>query len=903
MKSADYTRTAKRNVTSPGLICIALLILLPVRGTTLRAPALSGPVQNKVTVVGILPFQDETDTGAPPELGRKIAQQLKQRLSVSFKDVLPKSLVLNSDAASTAALTVEQVVALGKQNAVQLVVRGGLLALGPDQQSNITAQLYAEIISVESGAVSVVRAEGTAAGGGIQWSRIDLNSASFSSSGPGTALAAAIESLAVSIHQAMLTPLVEVAPVANSVSGAGTIEPTPPVDAAAADADEELQQLIAQAEEVVGSGAGDTDQLKSVSAALQKLKAVLTSKASLIEGGADPTESDQEIAAARTEMQAALTALTEHSAPVAANSEEVTPPTGEKKNLLGTIDQRATEVLGILQKIQEMRAAVRGAKEDPYVGDAGPEGPPLEASEQPTEDVSGVVMQSGQPLAGVEVTDTDSDATAITAPDGSYTLKALPAGKLSTLILKKDGKQLASGQIDMLRGRTAVADFDVTPKMSPKASALRIIPSTRVLNSKAKATGTLKGIAKDKTGKPLPRALVILPTLGVVRTDSSGHYAFFKVPAGEHVITIQKAGLKPVSTRVTVTPNGATEAQSQLATALPKDVRVRQRAIVPGTGSNLHGRVLDTDGNPIAGAKVLLLQSNSATSVRTSRSGDYELKDLKAGTYTVVATQVGYANRKLKVTVTLGKAESLDFQLKRQASPYVAKALNAQTLGRPSRESVRRSAVAVRSPTVPERSAAVALRPVSPSAGELTGRVVDAATRRPIVGATVSIRGRSVKTTEVGSFSLNNLAPGNYQINVARAGFSEEQRSVAIRAGASSREDFALKRPAIGNIPSASRLPAAQTTPARVQLGQLRGRVIDVGRGVPIGGAIVAISGGQNVVTGRDGSFAVNTLAPGSYQLVVRKPGFADRRSEFRIKSGEVTTVTFSLMSVVRRPN
>ncbi len=499
MKSTDYTRTAKRNVTSPGLICIALLlILLPVRGTTLRAPALSGPVQNKVTVVGILPFQDETDTGAPLELGRKIAQQLKQRLSVSFKDVLPKSLVLNSDAASTAALTVEQVVALGKQNAVQLVVRGGLLALGPDQQSNITAQLYAEIISVESGAVSVVRAEGTGAGGSIQWSRIDLDSAAFSSSGPGTALAAAIESLAVLIDQAMLTPLVEVAPVANSVSGAGTIEPTPPVDAAAADADEELQQLIAQAEEVVGSGAGDTDQLKSVSAALQKLKAVLTSKASLIEGGADPTGSDQEIAAARTEMQAALTALTEHSAPVAANSEEVTPPTGEKKNLLGTIDQRATEVLGILQKIQEMRAAVRGAKEDPYVGDAGPEGPPLEASEQPTEDVSGVVMQSGQPLAGVEVTDTDSDATAITAPDGSYTLKALPAGKLSTLILKKDGKQLASGQIDMLRGRTAVADFDVTPKMSPKASALRIIPSTRVLNSKPKLPARLRGLPKTK---------------------------------------------------------------------------------------------------------------------------------------------------------------------------------------------------------------------------------------------------------------------------------------------------------------------------------------------------------------------------------------------------------------------
>lgn len=898
MNLTDYTQTVKRNLTRQTVVFLALLLLsLKPVNAAVENSKVAHSIQNKIAIVGILNFQDETDSGAPPELGRKLAQQLKQRLASSFNDIVPKSL--SSDTPAT--LSVEQAVAIGKQNAVQFVVRGGLLALTASEQSRVTARLYAEIISVESGTVSVVNSEGTGAGtgaatpGAIKWSAIDLNSASFASSAPGTALAAAIESLARTLHQALAAPApsVEDSAATTSSSAADSVSS---VNSAAAEADDELRQLIAQAEEIVANGSGDTDRLKPVSSALQKLKSALASKASLIEGGADPASSDQEIAAAKNELQSALTVVTEQAASTSANSEEVTPQTGEKKSLLGAIDQRATEVLGILQKIQEMRAAVRGAKEDSYVGDASAEGSPIEASEQPTEDVSGVVMQLGQPLAGVEVIDTDSDATAITAPDGTYTLKALPAGKLSTLILKKDGKQLASGQIDMLRGRTAVADFDVAPKMSPKASALRIIPSSRVLNSKAKATGTIKGIARDKTSKPLPRALVTLPTLGVVRTDSSGHYAFYKVPAGEHVITIQKAGLKPVSTRVTVAPNGATEAQSQLPAALPKDARDRQRAIVPGTGSNLHGRVLDTDGNPIAGAKVVLMQSTSAMSVRTSRSGDYELKDLKAGTYTVVAMHAGYANGKLKVSVDLGKAESQDFRLKRQDSPYVAKALSAQTLRQPSREPVRSTAV-------PERSAAVPLRPVSPSAGELTGRVVDAATRRPIVGARVSIRGRSVKTSEVGSFSLNNLTPGNYQINVTSAGFSEEQRSVAVRAGASTREDFALKRPATGNISSANRLPAAQKTPARFQLGQLRGRVIDARTGVPIGGAIVAISGGQSIVTGRDGSFAVNTLAPGSYQVLIRKPGFADRRGEFRIQGSEVTTATFGLMSVVRRSN
>ena len=80
------------------------------------------------------------------------------------------------------------------------MVRGGILALALTE-SNVTAQLYAEIISVESGAVSVVRAEGTGAGNSIKWSGIDLNSASFSSSAPGKALAAAIDPLATSVHQ------------------------------------------------------------------------------------------------------------------------------------------------------------------------------------------------------------------------------------------------------------------------------------------------------------------------------------------------------------------------------------------------------------------------------------------------------------------------------------------------------------------------------------------------------------------------------------------------------------------------------------------------------------------------------------------------------------------------------
>lgn len=816
MNSNRYSQTAKRYITSQSLICIALLLLVsfqPASSLTTRAAPANGPVQNKITVVGMLDFQDETDSGAPPELGRKIAQQLKQRLAVNFKDIVPKSL------SSDAALNVAQAVAIGRQNAAQFVVRGGLLALTIDDQSNVTARLYAEIISVDSGAVSVVKAEGTGAGGGgasprgIQWSAIDLSGASFASSAPGAALATAIDSLANSVHQVIANPPSAGASAASG-SGGETAESTPSADATAAESDDELRQLIAQAEEIVASGSGDTDRLIPVSSALDKLKTALASRASVIESGADPAKSDQEIAAAKTELQSAVTVVTEHSASSSTNSEETTPATGEKKSLLGKIDQRAGEALSLLEKIQELRAGIRGVKDGVSGGDATGQ----------TEDVSGVVMEEGQPMEGVEVTDQASGVSAITAPDGSYTLKALPTGKLSNLVLKKNGKQLAKGQLDLFRGRQgAVADFDIKRNMAPAASALRIAPSTVVLktNPKAGATGTLKGTAKDQAGNPLRRALVSLqlqitaqgridratPLLhkalvhneapGVARTDSQGRYTFHNVPVGEHLITIQKSGSKPVSSRVSVKPNATVQVQSQLTVTPQSLAGNRQRAIVGGSSAK--------------------------------------------------PANAGGPNR-----IVISRDRALN---------------NQTSLG-----------------------------------GTLRGQVVDASSRKPISGATVLIPGRRARTDQSGNFEFADLAPGNYLVKATSSGFSEDQQSITIRSGATSRDQFELKRLGdanriVGAVPETPRV----TIPARN--GQVRGRVVDAASGTPIAGAVVAVSGQQRAVTGRDGSYSLSALPPGSYQVNISRVGFAEKRTTCTIRAGEVTEASFRLAAMTRRPN
>src|SRR5688500_6260170 len=172
------------------------------------------------------------------------------------------------------------------------------------------------------------------------WRAIDLNKASLASSAPGAALTVAIDSLANSLHQAIHAQPSDGISAASENSGE-TTGPAPSADTAAAESAVESRQLITQADQIAANSSGDTESLMPVSSALDKLKTALASRASVIQNGADPTNSDQEIVAAKTELQSAVTVVTEQSASSSANSEEATPATGEKKSLLGKIDQRA----------------------------------------------------------------------------------------------------------------------------------------------------------------------------------------------------------------------------------------------------------------------------------------------------------------------------------------------------------------------------------------------------------------------------------------------------------------------------------------------------------------------------------------------------------------------------------
>src|SRR5262249_22660747 len=235
------------------------LIIGPILGSGIINSAGVTLAQAQVISVGVLTFQDESGAGAPQELGQKITQSLQQKINVNNKNLLARPLSLATDEPSVKAMTVEQLAAFGKQCGVKFVVRGDVLAISGDGSGGgkVTIQLYADVVSVETSGVNTVRAEGSSAESKAQ---VQPGSTDFTGASPlDQAVAVSVEQLAASVSQtvssttslAATTGQREDPLVANQQgdqSGAAQKE-----DAAAVEADEELRQIMAQAEALLSS--------------------------------------------------------------------------------------------------------------------------------------------------------------------------------------------------------------------------------------------------------------------------------------------------------------------------------------------------------------------------------------------------------------------------------------------------------------------------------------------------------------------------------------------------------------------------------------------------------------------------------------------------------------------------
>ncbi len=435
------------------------------------------PCQAQMITIGILPFQDESGANVPPALLQKICQEFKLKMTLAYKDVLAR-LVSAESLGAPANAGIEQLAAFGKQQGVKFVLRGGILAVVSEKVGNdlkCQLELFSELIDTDSSIVSSLRAEGegletnSATDDARRWESYNWNSPGFAQAALGQALNAALGNLADQVHASAVTPAApppgQTQPPVETAATATQTQP-PPAAAPAADPyqmDQELQQLIAQAESLLSSGsAANMGDITPLQQSLEGLKTAMNNKLNLMQQAQDTTAVDQEILQRKQDLQNLVSAYTQQAASAPPPSADAQQFSGEKKDLISKINDLLGNTLNTILKIQEMRTALSSSNQaqgavPPQPTDAGTGQPPVDTSagqqpppptEEQTSSVSGVVTDNGNPVEGATVTDPQSGASATTDSNGSYTIAHLPSGRIANLQVVKDGLQIATGKVE-----------------------------------------------------------------------------------------------------------------------------------------------------------------------------------------------------------------------------------------------------------------------------------------------------------------------------------------------------------------------------------------------------------------------------------------------------------------------
>ena len=98
----------------------------------------------------------------------------------------------------------------------------------------------------------------------------------------------------------------------------------------------------------------------------------------------------------------------------------------------------------------------------------------------------------------------------------------------------------------------------------------------------------------------------------------------------------------------------------------------------------------------------------------------------------------------------------------------------------------------------PGGSAVLVRRPLPAQPGSVSGRVTDAKTGEPLIGATVSVVGttKGASADNDGRYRIDSVAPGTYTLRARYIGYAPLSASVVVESGQEVTADFALQRSA-----------------------------------------------------------------------------------------------------------
>jgi len=239
----------------------------------------------------------------------------------------------------------------------------------------------------------------------------------------------------------------------------------------------------------------------------------------------------------------------------------------------------------------------------------------------PKYDIEGKITdKNGQPLAGVLIK--AGSQTAETDENGDYQLTDLLPGEY-TLIAELENHNFTPLDFTVGENQPVVLDMVSDEVEVPKYD--------------------IQGKITDKNGQPLAGVLIKVGEK-TVETDENGDYQITDLLAGEYTLVAELENYNFTPVDFTVGEN-----QPVVLDMVSDDVDAPKY--------DIEGKITDKNGQPLAG--VLIKVGNQT--VETDENGDYQITDLLAGEYTLVAELENHNFTPLDFT--LGEDQPVVFDL------------------------------------------------------------------------------------------------------------------------------------------------------------------------------------------------------------------------------------------------
>lgn len=516
----------------------------------------------------------------------------------------------------------------------------------------------------------------------------------------------------------------------------------------------------------------------------------------------------------------------------------------------------------------------------------GPSAPPSW-----TGTVTGRVLEqgSGLPLAGVAVF-IDGDQANFTDADGAFRLQGIAPGTHPIrLTLTGYAEAVRTGVID-----------------AGQPADLGII-SLSALADRSIVTGIVTDAAN---GQALSGASVALAGATAI-TDAAGAYRLVATP-GVFPITVSAPGFQDVTVTATLAAGATLTFSPGLLTASGS----------PPTTTELTGIVVDANTG-LALADVDVALSGSALKTVTDAVGGFSLKDLTPGALALDLTLAGYQSAHVTLTVAAGTSHLGTLRLPSltgsgndgivtgsvtdaaHGTPLagahvklsgtgtleaVTNALGAYRLiapagtytlsaSAPGFQNAVASATLAAGTTLNFAPGLLADTASVPTTTRLLGSVVDASTGLSLADVDIAVSDNAISavTDADGQFTLAELSPGSWMLNLSLAGYQSLQVTLSAPAGSSD-------------------LGTLRLSPVAANGNTLTGIVTDSATGAPLAGALLAIdSTGQSRRTAADGSYRLEGLGPTRYSVTVSAVGYLSRQGEVNLALTELSTLNVAL--------